>query len=89
MSRLGADVLLLTTAGVWGVTFVVQKDIGHLPPLAFVAARFAVSGLAVAPLAFLEGKRAGLPAAQRAWPLAVAISRRELAAGRACDHQRH
>ena len=71
MSRLGADVLLLTTAGVWGVTFVVQKDIGHLPPLAFVAARFAVSGLAVAPLAFLEGKRAGLPAAQRAWPLAV------------------
>ena len=61
MSRLGADVLLLTTAGVWGVTFVVQKDIGHLPPLAFVAARFAVSGLAVAPLAFLEGRARGFP----------------------------
>jgi len=73
MSRIGADALLLATAAVWGVTFVVQKDIGGLPPLAFVAARFAVSALAVAPLAVLEGRRAGLPYAPRAWRLAVAI----------------
>jgi drug/metabolite transporter (DMT)-like permease len=73
MSRIGADALLLTTAAVWGVTFVVQKDIGVLPPLAFVAARFAVSALAVAPLAVLKGRRAGLPSAPRAWRLAVAI----------------
>ena len=48
MTRLGADALLMTTAFIWGVTFVVQKDIGALPPLAFVAARFALSALAVA-----------------------------------------
>ncbi len=73
MSRLGADALLLTTSIVWGVTFVVQKDIGALPPLAFVAARFVVSALVVAPLAILEGRRAGLPLAPRAWRLAAAI----------------
>ena len=68
MSRLGADALLLATAVVWGVTFVVQKDIGSLPPLAFVAARFAVSALAVAPLALLESRRSArrvTPAARR------------------------
>src|SRR5271165_2305632 len=73
MSRLGTDALLLAAAFVWGVTFVVQKDIGGLPPLAFVAARFALSALAVAPLAVLEGRRAGLPYASRAWRLAGAI----------------
>jgi drug/metabolite transporter (DMT)-like permease len=73
MRRLRADALLLITSIVWGVTFVVQKDIGELPPLAFVAARFAVSALAVAPLALLERRRAGLPLAPRAWRLAAVI----------------
>ncbi len=73
MTRFGADALLLTTSIVWGVTFVVQKDIGGLPPLAFVAARFAVSALVVAPLALIEGRRAGSPPAPRAWRLAVLI----------------
>ena len=73
LGRLGADSLLLATSAIWGVTFVVQKDIGALPPLAFVAARFAVSALAVAPLALLEGRRAGWPVPPRAWRLAAAI----------------
>ena len=73
LGRLAADALLLTTAIVWGVTFVVQKDIGDLPPLAFVAARFAVSALAVAPLALLEGWRVASPARKGARRLAVVI----------------
>ncbi len=73
LSRLGADWLLLATSIIWGVTFVVQKDIGALPPLAFVAARFAVSAFAVAPLALLERRGAGLPRAPRAWRLALVI----------------
>ena len=73
MSRLGADSLLLTTAAVWGVTFVVQKDIGALPPLAFVAARFVLSALAVAPLAVIEGRRAALAVTPRARRLSVVI----------------
>ena len=44
MSRMGADGLLLITAFLWGVTFVAQKyATATMPPLAFVAARFAVS----------------------------------------------
>ena len=73
LSRLAADALLLASAAVWGVTFVVQKDIGDLTPLAFVAARFAVSALVVAPLAFLEGRRVARPARKGARRLAVVI----------------
>ncbi len=73
LSRLGADWLLLATSAIWGVTFVVQKDTGALPPLAFAAARFAVSALAVAPLALLERRRARRPRAPRAWRLALVI----------------
>ncbi len=73
LSRLGADSLLLATSVIWGITFVVQKDIGALPPLAFVAARFLVSALALAPLGLLESWRSGLPRSPRAWRLAVVI----------------
>lgn len=71
--RLAADALLLTTALIWGVTFVVQKDIGALPPLAFVAARFALSALVVAPFALIERRRAGRPVRPGAWRLAAGI----------------
>ncbi len=74
MSRLAADGLLLITACLWGVTFVAQKDVvGVLPPLAFVAARFAVSALALAPLALLERRAARRRAAPGAIRLAMAI----------------
>jgi drug/metabolite transporter (DMT)-like permease len=73
LNRLGADGLLLATAVVWGVTFVVQKDIGSLPPLAFVAARFAVSAFALAPLALVETRRAAGPLALASRRLAAVI----------------
>jgi drug/metabolite transporter (DMT)-like permease len=73
LGRLGADALLLTTALVWGVTFVIQKDIGHLPPLAFVAARFALSALAVAPAALIERARAQRPLTSGARWLALGV----------------
>ena len=74
MSRLAADGLLLITAILWGVTFVAQKDaVGIVPPLAFVAARFAVSALALAPLALLERRAAERKARPGAMRLALAI----------------
>ncbi|RBP09109.1 EamA-like transporter family protein [Roseiarcus fermentans] len=73
MTRLEADALLLAAAIVWGVTFVVQKDIGALPPMAFVAARFVVSALALAPLALFEGRRASRPVSASARRLAAVI----------------
>ncbi len=74
MSRLAADGLLLITACLWGVTFVAQKDaVGVLPPLAFVAARFGVSALALAPLALHEQRAVRRSAAPGSKRLAIVI----------------
>ena len=74
MSRLAADGLLLITAFLWGVTFVAQKDaVGLLPPLAFVAARFGVSALALAPFALLEQRWVRRRASPGSTRLAIAI----------------
>jgi drug/metabolite transporter (DMT)-like permease len=55
MSRLNADLALLFAAAVWGVAFLFQKSaMGHVGPLAFIAARAAVAALALAPLAWRE-----------------------------------
>ncbi len=74
MSRLGADGLLLTTALLWGVTFVAQKyATGMMPALAFVAARFAVSAVALAPFALWEFHRKPHAPGRDEWQLALAI----------------
>ena len=63
MSRLHADMLLLFTAGIWGVAFLFQKSAtAHLCPLTFLAMRGLVAFLALAPLAWREGQRAPSPA---------------------------
>ncbi len=72
MSRLGADGLLLFTAFLWGVTFVAQKEAAFVtPPIAFVASRFIVSAVALAPLAFWEFRR--LPGKPRGDELRLAV----------------
>ena len=62
MTRWRADAALLTTALLWGSAFVAQKAAeGVVPPLTFVAVRFAISALALAPLAWFESRRAVEP----------------------------
>jgi len=74
VSRVGADGLLLTTAFLWGVTFVAQKYASStMPALAFVAARFAVSAVVLAPLALWEFRRKPHPLGRDEWRLALAI----------------
>jgi len=74
ISRLGADGLLLVTALIWGVTFVAQKEAAALvPPMAFVAARFLVSALALAPFALWEFRRESLPPRREELRLAAII----------------
>ena len=74
MSRLGADGLLLTTAFLWGVTFVAQKyATATMPALAFVAARFAVSAAALAPFALWEFRRKPHAPGRDEWRLALVI----------------
>ena len=63
MSRLHADILLLFTAAIWGVAFLFQKSAAaHIGPLTFLAMRGLVAFLALAPLAWREGRRAPAPA---------------------------
>jgi drug/metabolite transporter (DMT)-like permease len=73
-SRLAADGLLLSTAFLWGVTFVAQKyATATMPALAFVAARFAVSAAALAPFALWEFRRKPHAPSRDEWRLALAI----------------
>lgn len=59
LSRLQADALLLLVAIIWGTAFVAQKTgAALLPSLSFVAIRFGISALTIAPFAWRENKRA-------------------------------
>jgi drug/metabolite transporter (DMT)-like permease len=74
MGRVGADGLLLVTAFLWGVTFVAQKYATEtMPALAFVAARFAVSAVVLAPFAAWEFRRKPHAPSRDEWRLALAI----------------
>ena len=54
-----ANLVLLVTGAIWGAAFIAQSTaMDALGPFSFVAARFAVACLAVAPLVWLEARRA-------------------------------
>ncbi len=66
MSRFKADLLLLLCAFIWGTAFVAQKDVHAAAwPVLFVAARFLLSALLLAPLALFEGRKAAAPPVKR------------------------
>lgn len=59
MSRLKADLLIFIAAAIWGLAFVFQKTaMGAVGPLTFIAARAVVATIALAPLVWLEARRA-------------------------------
>jgi len=73
--RWRADLALLATAALWGVAFVAQKHVtAVLPPISFVAARFAISALALAPFAYFETRWASAPLDGRSWRMAIFIA---------------
>lgn len=58
MNRIQADLVLLMVALIWGAAFVAQKEaFAHVGTYTFVASRFFLSMLLVAPLAWREHKR--------------------------------
>jgi drug/metabolite transporter (DMT)-like permease len=72
MSRLKADLALLAAAVVWGVAFLFQKSaMGHVGPLAFIAARGVVAALALAPLAWHEHRQAPARPSPAFWGIAL------------------
>ncbi len=73
MTRLRADFLLLLTALIWGTAFVAQKiGNGSIGPFLFIAGRFVLSALLLAPLAWREAK-GGAGLTRRDWILGVGI----------------
>ena len=74
MTRLKADLLLLTCAFIWGTAFVAQKDLHARDwPALFVASRFVLSALLLAPLAWREARRAPEAIGRRGLGLALAV----------------
>jgi drug/metabolite transporter (DMT)-like permease len=75
VTRFRADAALLTAAFLWGGAFVAQRLAeGVVPPVGFVAARFAISALMLAPLAARETRRAAVRFDAPAWRQAIVIS---------------
>jgi drug/metabolite transporter (DMT)-like permease len=74
MNRLRADALLLLTAMIWGSAFIAQKTGNEtMPPIAFVAVRFLLSAIVLAPFALLEAQRAAAPLNRRHLLMALAV----------------
>jgi drug/metabolite transporter (DMT)-like permease len=73
MTRLRADLLLLTAALIWGTAFIAQKvGNGIIGPYMFIAGRFVLSALLLTPLAVKEA-RTGQRLRRRDWLLALGI----------------
>jgi drug/metabolite transporter (DMT)-like permease len=73
MTRFKADSLLLLCAFIWGTAFVAQKDLHAAQwPALFVAARFLLSAVLLAPLAWWEARRPQAPRPVRRRALALA-----------------
>lgn len=54
--RPSADLLLIAACFLWGTSFVIVKDaLAHATPLAFVAARFGLAAIVLAPFALRQG----------------------------------
>ena len=74
MNRWRADVALGMAALIWGFAFVAQKEAEALvPPVSFVAARFAISVVALAPFAVYEARTAQ-PLDKCSWRLALGVA---------------
>ncbi len=59
MTRLQADFILLFSAALWGVAFYFQKDaMANVGPWTFIASRAGLAVLVLAPMAYLEHRRA-------------------------------
>lgn len=79
MSRPLALLLLISTTMLWGFAFVAQKTaMSAMGPLTFVAARYLLGAVVVAPLAVWElrrrRRRGGAPITARQWQLIVVLT---------------
>lgn len=68
MTRLRANLLLLTTGAIWGMGFVAQSTaMDAVGPWTYTAARFVLAVLTLLPFAIREGRRTAGPVPARDW----------------------
>ncbi|MCC0027474.1 MAG: DMT family transporter [Zhengella sp.] len=68
MTRIRANLLLLTSGAIWGMGFVAQSTaMDAIGPWGFIGLRFAVATLAMLPLALREARRADRPLSRADW----------------------
>jgi drug/metabolite transporter (DMT)-like permease len=74
MPRLKADLSLLLAALIWGTAFIAQKTaVATIGPLLFLGCRFLLSSLLLAPMAWMEIRRASEPLTGSDWYLALMV----------------
>jgi drug/metabolite transporter (DMT)-like permease len=68
LTRTRADLILLVAAAIWGLAFVAQSTaMAAMPPLAFIACRFFLATLVLAPFAWIEYRRARTRMTRSGW----------------------
>ena len=74
MERVKADLSLLLAAFIWGTAFIAQKTaVATIGPLTFLACRFVLSALLLAPMAWAESRRRNDPLSPADWRLAQMV----------------
>lgn len=68
MTRIRANLLLLTSGAIWGMGFVAQSTaMENIGPWLFIGLRFAIATLAMLPLALREARHAAAPLSSADW----------------------
>ncbi|MEJ1158642.1 DMT family transporter [Prosthecomicrobium sp. N25] len=75
MRRATANLMLLTSAAIWGSAFVPQAiAMRHLDPFWFTGLRFLLSALLLLPFALAERRREAVPIPRKTWPVIALVS---------------
>jgi drug/metabolite transporter (DMT)-like permease len=74
MRRSTANLMLLTSAAIWGSAFVPQAiAMRHLDPLWFTGLRFVLAAAVLVPFALREWRQEPVPVPRSAWPLIAVL----------------
>jgi len=75
MNRFSATLLLILATAIWGFAFIAQKSaMDSMQPLTFIAMRYILGGLVIAPLAWREYKRRNIKISHKEWAIIVFLS---------------
>ena len=75
MNRFTATLILIVATAIWGFAFIAQKSaMDSMQPLTFIAMRYILGGLVIAPLAWREYKRRNIKISYKEWAIIAFLS---------------